>query len=160
MLITDIHSPERESYASVADLRQLASKRGEPLPTEDIACEALLIKAMDYLAGLHWQGKRTIASQPLAWPRSGVIVEGDLLPQNSLPSQLIQAQCRLALAAQQMDLTPAFAGGKDVVQESIAGAVSVTYAAGSPALSPHFSGLKGLLRGLLVSSSQIPLVRR
>ncbi|WP_342221045.1 DnaT-like ssDNA-binding protein [Candidatus Fukatsuia endosymbiont of Tuberolachnus salignus] len=158
MLITDISSPERESYASVADLRQLASKRGDPLPTEDAACESLLIKAMDYLAGLNWQGKRTTASQPLAWPRSGVIFDGYLLPENIIPSQLLQVQCRLALTAQAIDLTPSFSGGKEVVQESIAGAVSVTYASGS-ASSPHFSWLPGLLRGLLISSRQSQLVR-
>ncbi|MEA9445454.1 DnaT-like ssDNA-binding protein [Candidatus Fukatsuia symbiotica] len=158
MLITDINSPERESYARVADLRRLANKRGEPLPEEDAACETLLIKAMDYLAGLNWQGERTTASQPLAWPRSGVIFDGYLLPKECIPSQVLQAQCRLALVAQAIDLTPSFSGGREVIQESVSGAVSVTYASGS-ASSPHFSWLPGLLRGLLISSRQIQLVR-
>ncbi len=36
----------------------------------------LLIRAMDYLEGLSWYGRRASATQQLSWPRAGVYVDG------------------------------------------------------------------------------------
>ncbi|EPU0348254.1 DnaT-like ssDNA-binding protein [Yersinia enterocolitica] len=124
MLVTNPGSPSFESYASVDDLRDLAASRGYDVPVDDESCEQLLLQGMDYLAGLIWKGSRTVAGQPLFWPRTGVVVDGYLLPKDVIPKQIIQAQCRLAVEAQEIDLSPAFAGGGEVTQETVVGAVS------------------------------------
>ncbi|SUP84863.1 DnaT-like ssDNA-binding protein [Yersinia wautersii] len=159
MLVTDPDSPDFESYASVDDLRVLATSRGYEVPADDSACKKLLLQGMDYLAGLIWKGSRSVAEQPLFWPRSGVVVDGHLLPKDVIPKQVIQAQCRLAIEAQVIDLSPAFAGGGEVTQETVVGAVSVSYAEGSGASAPSFTWLNGLLRGMITSTNQVRVVR-
>lgn len=159
MLITDPSSPDFESYASVMDLRDLAERRGYDVPAEDVECEQVLMQAMDYLSGLKWKGMRAYPDQPQAWPRTCVVVDGATLPGNTIPKQLIQAQCRLAIEAQETDLQPSTAGGGEVLQETVTGAVSVTYAQGSRTAAPSFSWLGGLLRGMVMGSIQISVVR-
>ncbi|KER01521.1 hypothetical protein LGZ99_20505 [Photorhabdus temperata] len=159
MLVTDSSSPNFNSYASVEDLRTFATSRNYEIPDNDTACEHLLMQAMDYLAGLRWKGSRTVKDQLLAWPREGVIVDGYLLPKDIIPRQVIQVQCRLAIEAQEIDLTPSFAGGGEVTQETIVGAVNVSYAERTSATSPRFTWLNGLLRGMIVGANQISLVR-
>lgn len=44
MLVTDPDSPDFESYASVDDLRVLATSRGYEVPADDSACKKLLCK--------------------------------------------------------------------------------------------------------------------
>jgi hypothetical protein len=96
-----------QSYASVDDLRAYAKLRGATLPTQDSACEILLMKAMDYLEGLNYQGERFRPDQqPLSWPRVDVEIEGWPLPYNDIPRQLIYAQCALAIEAQTTELLP------------------------------------------------------
>ena len=159
MLITDPTAPDFNSYASVADARDFATTRGYSLPDDDSECETLLMQAMDYLAGLSWRGGRSSPEQALPWPRSGVIVDGGLLASDKIPLQLIQAQCRLAVEAQETDLSPSFNGGAEVVQEAVSGAVSVSYAPGTSSATPTFPWLTGLLRGLVGAMNQVRVVR-
>lgn len=101
-----------ESYLSVEDARAILAKRGQALPTDDAEAEPLLIRAMDYIESLEprFKGSRTSTTQALAWPRSGVIVNGAALGSDVIPSQLKQAQARLAFDAQTLDLMPTSSG--------------------------------------------------
>ncbi|PKE30962.1 hypothetical protein CWS43_09785 [Rahnella sp. AA] len=153
MIITDPTSPEFNSYTNVADLKNFASARGNSLPEDDEEIETLLIQAMDYLEGLTWRGKPEEATQPLAWPRTGINLNGSAVV--GIPLKVIQAQCRLAIEAQTVDLSPTFSGGGEVTQETVVGAVSVSYAEGSSTSAPYFSWLSGLLRGLTGASSSV-----
>ncbi|HEJ7118805.1 DnaT-like ssDNA-binding protein [Serratia sp. SM29] len=159
MLITDPTSPDFNSYASVDDARAFAVGRGYQLPDDDHECETLLVQAMDYLAGQSWRGSRSSPVQALPWPRSGVIVDGVLLASDKIPRQIIQAQCHLAVEAQETDLTPSFNGGAEVVQEAVSGAVSVSYAPGTSNSAPTFPWLSGLLRGFVGAMNQVRVVR-
>lgn len=159
MLTTDARSPDMDSYASVVDLRDLAGRRGYEIPDDDKVCEHLLMQAMDYLAGMKWKGSRADSKQPLAWPRIDVVVDGATLPGNTIPKPVIQAQCRLAIEAQETDLQPSTAGGAGVLQESVSGAVSITYAEGTSSDLPSFPWLYSLLRGMVVGFGQVSVVR-
>ncbi|WP_024561697.1 DnaT-like ssDNA-binding protein [Franconibacter pulveris 601] len=159
MLITDPASPDFNSYASAADLQAFAAARGYAIPDDAAERENLLVQAMDYLAGINWRGCRTNSSQPQAWPRSGVKADGVELPDSAIPRQLVQAQCRLAIEAQEIELMPSFDAGGEVVQESVSGAVSVSYAPGTSRSAASFPWLSNMLRGLAVSSGQVRLVR-
>ncbi|EDW2057279.1 hypothetical protein S518_005276 [Salmonella enterica subsp. enterica] len=151
MLITDLSSADVNSYAGVNDLRHYAGLRDYSLPDDDEACEKLLIKAMDYLAGMFWCGERSDRGQPLDWPRHGVCVDGVVLQNGLLPGRVVDAQCRLAVEAQTVDLQPTLNGEADILSESIAGAVAVTYDPDSMG-PPSFPWLDTLLRGLIQTS--------
>ncbi|HGA5460532.1 TPA: DnaT-like ssDNA-binding protein [Salmonella enterica subsp. diarizonae serovar 50:k:z35] len=152
MLITDPLSPSVNSYATVDNLRQFAVARGYSLPEDDTACEELLTVAMDYLEGMSWHGQRTSEKQPLSWPRRGVMFDGVALSPDTVPGRLVDAQCRLAVEAQTVDLQPTLNGGENILSESIAGAISVSYNPDSAGELPSFPWLDTLLRGMVRSN--------
>ena len=137
------------TYASEAELSAYASAR-----EIDIAGtpSTLLTKAMDYLATLEdrWQGARTSASQPLAWPRTGVYVYGTALADDAIPQSLKDAQIRLALEADSgVALMPTVGVGStgSVIEETV-DVVTVKYAEGYNNTQPIFTAVTGLLKPL------------
>lgn len=141
---TDPASPDFNSYASVEDLTQFAASRGYDVPDEE-ECIPLLYQALDYLNGLNWLGAKTMPEQPLPWPRRGMFFDGEVLNPETIPRQLIQAQCRLALEAQYGALDACFTKG---MTTETAGKVSVQFADNASG-ELYFPWLSGLLRGLL-----------
>ena len=125
-----------QSYASVADLtNRMAGLSGGPVVPNTFTTaqlENLLLQAMEYLETESFQGGKTKPNtQALQWPRWGIVVREKYLLPNQIPPELIQAQCALAIEAINLDLlpttTPSGVRG-EVLQESVSGAVSVTYA--------------------------------
>jgi hypothetical protein len=100
----------------------------------------MLMQAMDFLEGKAWRGQRSSASQPLSWPRSGVRFDGVDLPDDAIPQRLVDAQCRLAIESQEIDLTPSVSGGGAVTMERVEGAVTVQYEPGTNKAAPSFPG--------------------
>ncbi|HHA1264490.1 DnaT-like ssDNA-binding protein [Enterobacter kobei] len=159
MLVADPHSPGFNTYASVADLRAFAAGRGYTVPADDDECGMLLMQAMDFLEGKAWCGQRFSTSQPLSWPRSGVRFDGIDLPDDTIPQRLVDAQCRLAIESQEIDLTPSVAGGGAVTMERVEGAVTVQYEPGTSKAAPSFPWFYSSLRGLVVGGNQIRIER-
>lgn len=159
MLVADPYSPDFNSYASVDDLRVFTAGRGYTVPTDDSECGQLLMQAMDFLEGKSWRGQRSDVVQLLSWPRSGVRFDGVDLPDDAIPQRLIDAQCRLAVESQEIDLTPSVAGGGAVTMERVEGAVTVQYEAGTNKAAPSFPWFYSSLRGLLVGGNQIRIER-
>lgn len=159
MLVADPHSPDFNSYASVIDLRTFAAGRGYAVPADDDECSQMLMQAMDYLEGKTWRGQRSSASQPLSWPRSGLRFDGVDLPDDAIPQRVVDAQCRLAIESQEIDLTPSVAGGGAVTMERVEGAVTVQYEPGTNKAAPSFPWLYLSLRGLVVGGNQIRIER-
>lgn len=159
MLVADPNSPGFNSYASVSDLRVFAAGRGYTVPADDGECGQMLMQAMDYLEGQQWRGQRSSATQSLSWPRSGVRFDGVDLLDDAIPQRLVDAQCRLAIESQEIDLTPSVAGGGAVIAESIQGAVSVQYEPGTNKATPSFPWFYSSLRGLVVGGNQVRIER-
>lgn len=159
MLVADPHSPGFNTYASVADLRAFAAGRGYTVPADDDECGMLLMQAMDFLEGKAWCGQRFSTSQPLSWPRSGMRFDGIDLPDDTIPQRLVDAQCRLAIESQEIDLTPSVSGGGAVIAESVQGAVSVQYEPGTNKATPSFPWFYSSLRGLVVGGNQVRIER-
>ncbi|ELY5928676.1 DnaT-like ssDNA-binding protein [Cronobacter turicensis] len=124
MINTDTTSPDFNSYASESDLMAFAKARDIALPEK---AAPLLIRAMDYLEGLSWYGRRASATQPLAWPREDIFIDGYELPGDEIPRAVINAQCMLAVEAIEGDLL-ASVREAPVKSESVSGAISTTYA--------------------------------
>lgn len=145
---------DANSYVSVADARSYATLRGVTLPVADAEVEVLLIKAADYIEAQRgrYQGDRTHSDQSLQFPRTGVYVDGLLVGSTSIPRELRYAQMALAVEAQTSDLMPTRlpTDKGPVTQESVEGAVSVSYAnSGRLNSIPAFAKADALLAPLM-----------
>lgn len=144
------------TYATEGELGAYAAARGI---TVTGAQSVILTLAMDYLATLEdqWQGVRTSASQPLAWPRTGVYVYGTALADDAIPQSLKDAQCRLALDVDAgIALLPTVStGSKGSVIEETVDVVTVKYAEGANNTQPVFTAAMGLLKPLMKAGGGI-----
>jgi hypothetical protein len=138
------------SYISVVDAQAYATARGISVTVT----EALLLKAMDYIEALRgeFQGTKVEGTNALQWPREGAQLDGYDIDDDEIPDILPQAQAQLACDAYTYTLLPV-SDGREVVAESVAGAVSVQYAqSGDTAPQPHFAAARALLDPLLKSA--------
>jgi len=161
---------DSQSYASAADLRAYAALRGVTVPSDDAACEVLLMAAMDYLKqyddlpnGMrYWIGSgKANPDQALAWPRADVTKDGEAKPVTYMPRELGYGQMALAIEAVKADIqptrTPTDQG--QVVSESVSGAVSVTYANWGRVLSVSaFAKADAQLRPIMYRSGLTSIV--
>lgn len=86
------------SYVSESDLTTYATDRGITLTA---TAPVLLIKSMDYLESLQYNGVKLLEDQPLQWPRMGVYIGVNLLDKNTIPKNLKNAQLATAVAIDQ-----------------------------------------------------------
>jgi hypothetical protein len=147
MITTDHNSNSFNSYASVDDLENFSKARSIQLPENK---EPLLIKAMDYLNGLNWAGKKSTHNQPLPFPRKNVVFDGYLLPSDEIPTRLITAQCMLAVEAILGDLQPSVRD-TPVKSESLASALTVSYVVDESGFKPQYTAVMSILGDLVVS---------
>jgi len=134
------------TYATDAELIAYAAARG--VTVTEAQAPVLLTKAMDYLDTLdaRWQGERTDHEQELAWPRSGVFVNGRELDSATVPAAIERAQMMLAILAMSMDLLPAIkAQQSGAVTAKSVGDVSLSYGNGSSNMAPLFPAVATLL---------------
>ena len=144
------------TYATAVELTAYATARGMEIAGD---ADVNLTKALDYLATLEdrWQGSRTSASQPLAWPRTGVYVYGTALADDAIPQSLKDAQCRLALDVDSgVELLPTVSAGSkgSVIAEKV-DTIEVRYAEGANNTQPAFTAAMGLLKPLMKAGGGI-----
>lgn len=97
-----------------------------------------------------FKGNRTGGyAQRQPWPRLGAVERhGDLIPENAMPWQVIDAVCYLAgVSAQGTDLTPDLKRGGMVKQKTI-GPLTTVYADGAP-VGTIYQAAYGILAPLL-----------
>lgn len=149
-------TPGTDTYATEAELGAYASARGITVTGSQ---SVILTLAMDFLATLEdqWQGVRTSASQPLAWPRTGVYVYGTALADDAIPQSLKDAQCRLALDVDSgVALLPTVgAGSKGSMIEQTADVITTKWAEGANNTQPVFTAANGLLKPLMKAGGGI-----
>ena len=114
------------SYVSEAELEAYSLARGVDLSAEDT--EMLLIKAMDYIESLNYQGRKVEADQPLQWPRSFVRVDFYLLPDDEIPQLLKNGLMQTAMSIFN-SVDPLADIGRVTSSETV-GPISVTYEKG------------------------------
>lgn len=98
------------SYGDLQGFRDFAEARNITIPQDDPDAEILLVKALDYLFTITWQGIKTDPEQTLDWPRRGVWAHGRPVEADHIPSAIETAQYALAAAAQDADLMPVASG--------------------------------------------------
>jgi len=151
--------PNAQSYVTVAEVIAFAVARGIVLPsTADAAVEILIHKAMDMLESLEpqFQGARVTSTQPLAWPRKGVMLNGFPVPENSIPALLKKGLCQLATDASSIDLMP-LGDGREVIEEKV-DVLSTKYAErGVTAPQPYLTAFYAIVDPLLASGGMLNL---
>lgn len=117
------------SFVSLVDARTIADYRGITLPVLDDDAITALIQGGIYVnnqeGGL--QGVRVSIDQTMCFPRSGVVKYGFEVPNDSIPNEVI---CSQVEAASQIGagVNPyANNEGKEVSNETVVGAVAVSY---------------------------------
>ena len=88
-------NPLANSYVSEADLTTYASDRGITIAG---TASQLLLLSMDTIETRSYQGSKTDKDQPLSWPRSGVVVNGESIASDEIPDDLKTAQIVTALS--------------------------------------------------------------
>ena len=83
------------SYISITNFTTYATARTYTLVG---SAEPLLIQAMDYLENLMFKGTKRTSTQALQWPRFDVYIDKYYFSSTSIPQQLIDAQCEIAIA--------------------------------------------------------------
>lgn len=81
-----------EADAYFADSINSAGWDGADAPTKDKA----LISATRYLDRQRWQGTKTVSTQNLEWPRSGVTCNGDPVDSDEVPDEIKESQYEMA----------------------------------------------------------------
>jgi len=150
------------SYATLAQIRAFATARGvTSVPTVDADAEVLAIKAMDYLEGLRgrYQGSKSDAAQALQFPRYGLYLDGSPVDADTIPAELLNAQCELAIAAITTDLAPQ-GDGRVVTKEQVGPLVTEYAGGGSGAPQPVLPAARRWLDPLLKNAGQLTTVKR
>lgn len=82
------------SFVTFAEARAYASARGVTLPDDDIELEILITKSIDYIKVFEneYDGVRLTTTQALPFPRTGGYINGVLVPDGVIPSQVLALQ--------------------------------------------------------------------
>jgi hypothetical protein len=109
-----------DSYATAAELATYAANYGLTVPADATAQEKLLRRAAVAMNALRWRGERTEgASQPLAWPRTGIVAFGDSIGSDAIPDGIKSGQMALAAEIHADDLAPPDEAKGAVVEETV-----------------------------------------
>jgi hypothetical protein len=145
---------DANAYVSVASARAYAEARGKDdvLPEDDDDVAALIVQSTDYLETLPWKGTRTTTTQALAFPRCGVVIDGQCLADDVIPVRLTTAQSQAVLEiAVNGDLLPTQM--KPGIKEKDIGPIKTIYFGGDNTdFIPRFPMLDAMLRQLLGTS--------
>lgn len=171
MLITEdgTGKSDAESLATVAEADTYHSARGNETAWTDLDTdvkERHLRNATDYMGQMYrtkWKGRRASLTQALDWPRYDVQLDDvgygrylAYVPVNTVPKEVIQATCAMALKAASGELAPDLQ--RQVIAETV-GPLRTEWAPGSPEYV-RYRAIDLLLKPLLESGGMgVRLVR-
>lgn len=121
-------NPDADSFATTAELAEYAERFGKTVPPDDPAREALLRRAALQMDSFNWKGRKAVSGQGLSWPRKGVHVDDEALPDDAIPARIKRGQMALAIEAHADDLDPPDKRVGGLIKERVEGAVDVQYA--------------------------------
>ncbi len=116
------------TYVSEADARTILQAIGQDLASNTVTAEQQLLNAMNYIESFRarYTGYKNSVDQPLQWPRTSVIVDGWLAPNNTIPNELIRAQVFAAYEISQSENLQPNDSGRKISSEKL-GPLSVSY---------------------------------
>lgn len=148
------------AYGSEQGFRDWLAQNGYVLSGEDAGVPALLSRASAYIDaqfGARFKGVTTAVDQADQWPRSGVVVNGRVVPAGVVPLAIVQATYRAALAeGQGFSLSRNFDPSVAQVKREKVDVIETEYfqqPTDTAASAPVVAGLDGLLAPFLRSDS-------
>ncbi|SNS00249.1 hypothetical protein SAMN04488503_2284 [Humidesulfovibrio mexicanus] len=153
--------PNANTYADLATVTAYHAARGNSgwlASSED--AEPAILRAMNYIESRPWKGQKTAYSNPLCWPRTGVVDREQFdVPADTVPAGVISALCEAALRelVKPGCLAPDLERGGRILSDSIAG-VSTSYEQGAPA-GTTFASITNALAGLVKGSACVEIGR-
>lgn len=148
------------SFVTVAECRTFATGRGITLPADNADVEVLIIKASDYLNSVedHFQGYRYFYDngQSLCFPREAVYIF-DRYIGAEIPKELKNAQCQLAIDAQENDLLAA-GSGREVIEKKVGPLTTKYNPTGNSAPQYEPTAALALLKPLFKPTSGLNLI--
>ena len=142
-----------ESYASVLEFQTYHANIGNDVTElSEETIEQLLRRATQYMVAVYrsrWQGRRTLSTQALDFPRYDVVVEGYSVLSNIVPLEVKNACCELALKASGATLLEDKT--QTVIREKV-DVIEVEYDKNSP-VQTRYSQIDNLLSVFLLSSN-------
>lgn len=157
--------PGANSYVTVDEYIAYAAEIG--IDADDDQAEIELITAARFIDGHEGQlkGTRLTRDQPMAWPRSEVVIDGWEWANTEIPRQLLLAQLALALDVRDgIDLYNRPPRDGQIVSKRVEGAVSIAYSNPTAPMkmnkkSTSVSLLNCLLKNNGLQSVSLPLTR-
>lgn len=143
------------SYTTDAEFVAYAAARGYVIPATEALRDPLQVKAMDYLASLEmsYRGYRVTSTQPLSYPRVGVVLNGYYLNSDTIPIELKNAQLELAYQAYTEELL-VNQTTSNLTGFEVDGVYSETYSLGGSRTSVSTGKANAYLCNLLVSGNR------
>lgn len=145
-LVTDANS-----YADIETIKSFAELRGFDLGFDDPLIENRAIKAMDYIEAKRneFKGTKVDISQELQFPRNNVQIDGFDVPSDSIPKELVKAQCQLVIEQTNgIEIMPT--QSEAAIKKETVGPISTEYAVSEgSSFSPFISSVDALLQPLL-----------
>ncbi|MCF5715160.1 hypothetical protein I9H06_16410 [Pseudomonas tremae] len=89
--------PSANSYSDLESLRFQGDYFRYPIPGEESEQAAYLLRAAVAMNRMRWKGRKTSADQPLAWPRDGIVMSGEVLSKTLIPYGIRHGQTMLAI---------------------------------------------------------------
>ena len=110
-------------YVDETELTDYADARGITLTGTP---SQLLTLSLDWVEVQPFKGAKTDSAQVLQWPRTGVYIDGVLIDSDTVPQEVKDLQIRMAVDID-AGSDPNGVTAQAVKQETVVGAVSVTY---------------------------------
>lgn len=89
--------PDANSYTDLESLRFHGDYFRYPIPSDEAEQAAYLLRAAVAMNSMGWKGHKASADQPLAWPRDGIVISGELLSKTLIPYGIRHGQTMLAI---------------------------------------------------------------
>lgn len=94
---TGTGNPDANSYVTADFVRNYLEGRGVVAPADDKLIP-LIVQAADFMECIpRYKGRKTNTEQALAYPRTGLLQDGQPLPDDAIPAPLKKAQAQLVM---------------------------------------------------------------
>lgn len=146
---------DANSYVDTQFATAYAAVRGLVLPSDTTELAQLLVRAFDYIESQRsrFQGVKTYPYGGSQWPRTGVTIDGTAIDPQRIPTELKQAQIRIAVELNNgVDVQPTVG---EVVTEETVGPITTKYATGT--IGPIMTAVDALLAPLYMQSGGFSL---
>lgn len=90
-------NPEANSYTAADSLNFHGDYYRFPVPADEEGRIEYLLKAAQAMNAMRWKGTASSSRQPLAWPRDGIVLDGEFLSKTLIPYGIRHGQTMLAI---------------------------------------------------------------